>query len=89
MKSWVLGILGVAVLLTGLGTVWSRHESRQLFFELRDLEKQSADLHEQWQRLQIERGTWASHHRIEEIARRDLGMRVPDEEVLVLVEPDG
>lgn len=89
MRPWVLGLLGMAVLVTGLGTVWSRHESRQLFFELQDLEKQSAALYEQWERLQIERSTWASHHRIEKIARKDLDMRVPNEEVLVVVEPDG
>lgn len=81
--------LGLCILVTGLGTVWSRHESRQLFLELQALEQQSAALHEQWQRLQIERSTWAAHHRIEAIARRDLDMRVPNEEMLVVVEPDG
>ena len=80
--------LGLSILGTALAVVWSRHESRQLFFQLQLLEKESMDLRELWRQYQIERGTWAAHHHIERIARRQLHMHVPDEEMLVVVEPD-
>ncbi len=84
----VVMVLGLSILGTALAAVWSRHESRQLFFQLQALERESMDLHVLWQRYQLERSTWAAHHRIERIARQELDMQVPDEEMLVVVEPD-
>ncbi len=81
-------LLGSAVWGTAMGMVWSHHQARQLFVELQSLEKDHARLAIQWERLQLERSTWAGHHRIEWIARKQLGMASPDKEILIMVDPD-
>ncbi|MDD9818778.1 MAG: cell division protein FtsL [Gammaproteobacteria bacterium] len=78
-------LLGLAIFLTAVLIVWSRHEARRLFVEMQQLERDRDALNEQWGRLQLERSTWADHGRIERLARTRIGMGLPREEVLVIL----
>ncbi len=87
-QQWlVIAVLWVAVLTSSIGAVYSRHEARRLFHELQQLNKQRDELDIQWGRLQIEQSTWATHGRIEKIARDDLGMTIPSSDELMVVQP--
>ena len=46
-------------------------------------------MQEQWGRLLLEQSTWAAHHRVEQLARRELDMRLPKAAELnvVMIEP--
>jgi len=44
-------------------------------------------LQEDYGRLLLEQSTWASHHRVEKVARKDLGMRAPDLARYTVVAP--
>ncbi|MBA2689712.1 MAG: cell division protein FtsL [Burkholderiales bacterium] len=72
-------IVLLAVLIAcALGLVSAQHKARKLFIELsreQNLEKQ---YNVEWGQLQLEQSTWATHSRIERIASRGLGMRVPE-----------
>ena len=65
------------VLLTALGVVWTRHESRVLFVQLTSLQNQRDDLNVEYGRLELEQATWAEPRRIDEEARTKLGMVAP------------
>lgn len=79
-------VLGMAVVATALGVVWTRHESRVLFVELQALNGTRDKLNIEWGRLQLEQATWADASRIERLAREKLNMRSPaQDEVVVIV----
>ena len=84
----LLWLLGLAIFVTAILIVWSRHETRRLFVEMQQLERDRDMLNEQWGRLQLERSTWTDHGRIERLARTQIGMDLPREEVLVILQEE-
>ncbi len=80
--------LGLVAFLTSLAVVLVKHESRKMFVELQGLETVRDELNVEWGRLQLEQGTWATHARIESLARDKLGMEVPRADAIVLVSND-
>lgn len=78
MKEWLLVIaLLLAVTVTALGVVYTQHTSRQLFVEMQLLRGRQDELLTQFGQLQLEQSTWSTHGRIENIAHKKLGMRIP------------
>lgn len=85
-ERWLVAVLAAAVVASALAVVWSRHESRRLFIELQGLEERRDALEIEWNRLQLEQSAWATHGRIERIAREQLDMRLPDPADVVIIE---
>jgi len=79
-------LLLAMVIGSALGLVYSRHESRKLFVELQQLNKQVDDLNIEWGRLQLEQSAWSAHGRIEQIARTKLNMILPDAKEVVYIK---
>lgn len=77
--------LYVAIFLSALQVVIAQHEARRLFVELQSLEKQRDELNEEWGRLQLEQSTWATNDRIETIARNELNMKMPEQNLIMLL----
>lgn len=74
-----LNLILLAVLVAcALALVTSQHQSRKLYVELQKEQDMARQLDVEWGQLQLEQGTWAMHARIEKIATRALGMRVPE-----------
>lgn len=82
-----LAVLVAAVMVSALGVVHARHESRKLFVELRRLQAIRDDMNIEWGRLQLEEGTWTAHGRLEGIANARLEMRMPRPEDVVIIRP--
>jgi cell division protein FtsL len=78
-------LLVLAVVASALTLVWARHEARSQFVELRAMEAERDGLDIQWGQLQLEQSTWATHGRIERIAREQLAMRTPAAAEVVIV----
>lgn len=83
---------GITVLLTFIligvvvNYVYFQNETRKLFAATQSIEKQKLELDADWARLQIEKSTLVSNNRIEKVAREQLGMKLPeDEQVMVIV----
>ena len=76
-----------ALLATGLGCVYAKHEARKRFVSLRALELERDRLEIEWGKLQIEQSTWATHSRVENIARDMLNMDVPTAGEIAVLEP--
>jgi len=64
-------------LVSAAAVIHSTHACRQLYAQLQVLESSQWYLQEDYGRLLLEQSTWASHHRVEKVARGDLGMRAP------------
>ena len=85
------GLVGSAALVLALalasafGTIYSTHACRELHTRLQDLEASHWQLQEDYGRLLLEQSTWGSHHRVEKVARSDLGMRAPDPTALTVM----
>ena len=82
-------VLALAVIVTALGVVLSKHEARKQFVEQQKLERERDRMNVEWGQLLLEEGAWSSHARIEKLARGRLGMHMPtaDEIVIVRREP--
>jgi cell division protein FtsL len=80
-----LVILLLAVLVSAIGVVWTRHESRVLFVELTRLQDQRDELNVEYGRLELEQATWAEPRRIDQEARSKLGMVTPRPQDIQLV----
>lgn len=78
-------VLGLVMLATALGVVWTRHESRVLFVELQALNGERDELNIEWGRLQLEQATWAEASRIERLARDELNMQTPAQDDVVVI----
>lgn len=65
--------------------VYYQNETRKLFAETQGVEKQKLELNADWARLQIEKSTLVSNNRIEQVAREQLGMKLPDDEQVMVI----
>lgn len=74
------------VICSAMGVIYSSYESRQLFSELQQENKETMRLEEEWGRLLLEQSTWASPARIEQIASSKLQMVVPKPAAMIVVK---
>jgi cell division protein FtsL len=80
--------LAAGVVASGIWIVEVEHRSRQLFIENEALNRELDRLQTDWGRLQIEQGTYATHSRIEALARQRLQLTEPSgDQLVVVVEP--
>ena len=80
-------ILAVAVVVSATGVVYAKYASRKQFVELESLRTKSDAVDVEWGRLQLEQSTWATHGRVERIAREKLNMRIPLVEEVKVIRP--
>lgn len=68
------------ILVTGsaLTVVYVKHESRVLFAELRQLQKSQDQQLIHWSRLQLQNTTLITQANVEAMARKKLGMVLPE-----------
>jgi cell division protein FtsL len=86
VRMLALSVLLVATLVTAIGVVYARQQSRLAFVELSRLGNERDDLNFEFGRLQLEQATWAENNRIEQIARGKLGMVSPSAAETIVVK---
>lgn len=77
--------LALAVFISAIQVVDSRHQARKIFIEVQKLEASRDELNEEWGRLQLEQSTWSIDDRIEKISRSQLDMKSPEVDSIVLL----
>jgi cell division protein FtsL len=85
MKVLLMFILLSTVFVSAIEVVLAQHKARKYFVEIQEQEKQQDKLNEEWGKLQLEQSTWATDDRVEKIARINLEMTEPDQQLLVLI----
>ena len=83
----IVAVLWVAVLASSLGVIYAKQEARNRFNDLQKLTKARDDLDIEWGQLQLEQSKWATHGRVEQVARDDLHMTTPQASDLRIVQP--
>ncbi|MDP6183372.1 MAG: cell division protein FtsL [Gammaproteobacteria bacterium] len=86
MRDKILFLLLISVVfVSALEVVLYRHETRKLFAVLQELYVLQNELDREWGQLLLEQGTWGTHGRIEDIARDELNMTLPNSEEIYRV----
>ncbi len=80
---FLTALLVTLVLGSALTVIYVKHQSRVLFAELREVQKEQDRQVIEWGRLQLQNTTLATHANVESRARKDLKMRLPEEVQLV------
>jgi len=88
-RFWLLAAVALcwSVVATALSIVSTSHQCRQSFAALQDLQARQWQLQEQRGKLLLQESTLAAHQRVEGLARRELGMRLPTLNELEVVLP--
>ena len=86
-RYFLLFLLVLAVLGSGIAVVYARQQHREAYVELTRLQKQRDELNIEFSRLQLEQATWAETNRIEQVATERLGMSFPANPELIVVQP--
>ncbi len=84
---WAVLIISSAVIVTSIGVVYAKYGSRKYFVELEVLRLKQDELDVEWGQLQLEQSTWATHHRVERMARTKLKMHIPTPADVMVVRP--
>ena len=80
-------MLGLAVVISATSVVYAKYASRKHFVELESLRAKRDAVDVEWGRLQLEQSTWATHGRVERIAREKLNMRIPLVDEVKVIRP--
>ncbi|MGB5454202.1 MAG: cell division protein FtsL [Sedimenticolaceae bacterium] len=85
-QAFWMSCLFAAVVLSGMGVVYTKFLSRSLFVELQQVRESRDQADMEWGRLQLELATRGALGRVMRIANDRLQMRVPDAEHIVVVK---
>jgi len=82
--------IGVALLLvilvgSGLGVIFSKHNSRLVFIEIQQTEQELDRLEVRWERLTIEERMLSEHNRVEKIVRKKMGLTELDRKAIIYI----
>jgi cell division protein FtsL len=81
-----VNLLLLALLVAcALAVVTSQHQARKLFSDLEGEQAVAKRLDEEFTQLQLEQSTWATNKRVEALASKSLGMRLPAPATTVVV----
>lgn len=83
----VLFVSAMLVFTSALGVIWAKHRARGEFIELQLLTNERDRVNIEWGQLKLEQSAWATHGRVEKMARADLKLVVPKPEEVRLVQP--
>jgi len=81
----VSALLLVLVVASALSVITSQHHARKLFNDLESEQGAAKKLDDEFTQLQLEQSTWATNKRVESVAAKQLGMRLPDPSNTVVV----
>ncbi len=84
----VNALLLVLIVISAISVITSQHQARKLFNDLESGQAAAQKLGEEFTQLQLEQSTWATNKRVEAVASKQLGMRLPDAGNTVIVTLD-
>jgi len=82
----LIAVLFLANVATAVGVVYAKHSMRKSFIELQAMQNTYDELQIDWGRYQLEQSAWATHGRVEKVAREKLNMGLVQSERLVFIK---
>ena len=88
-SSKVLLVVGLVVMLlmSALAVIISKYHSRLVFIEIQKQEKMLDNYEVEWGQLQLELTTLTEENRIENVAKKQLKLRMPQRENFIYLKP--
>ncbi len=81
----VLLLLGLTLLVSALGVVYTAHQTRQLYGEIQKMQLNQDQLDSEYAKLLLEQSAWADFTRVDDISRTELEMHPPTRQDIQLV----
>ena len=78
-------LLFLAVTGSAISVSYAKFQTRNLFVQLETLRKHRDNLDIEWGQWRLEQSTWATHGRIEGLARNRLKMVIPENSEIVVI----
>jgi len=86
LRKWLVGsLLLLSVLGSAVAVINVSHINRQLFSTYQGLLNMRDEMEVEWGQLLLEHSALAAHARVEQLAIKKLGMRVPEADEIVMV----
>ncbi|MCF6301092.1 MAG: cell division protein FtsL [Proteobacteria bacterium] len=79
-------LLCVVLIAALVSFVFKQNETRKVFAESQRIELKALELNAEWARLQLEKSTLVANNRIESVAKKQLGMSLPDDEQIMVIK---
>jgi cell division protein FtsL len=73
------------LVVSALGVAFSSHETRNMYRDLQQLEKDHDDLEHEYEKLLLEQSAWADYTRLNELAQDKLQMATPETSEMVVL----
>jgi len=84
-RQMIIVSLVLALGITAFFVSFSSHQTRELYRNLHIIQKKRDDLDFEYQKLILERGAFADYSRITDLAKKQLNMRAPLTDELVVL----
>jgi len=79
------GVLSSLVIVSALAVAYSAHETRNMYRDLQQLEKDFDDLEHEYEKLLLEQSAWADYTRLDQLAQDQLAMAAPNPDNTVVL----
>lgn len=86
-KNIVMSLLVAMLVLSAIAVIYSKYQSRLVFIEIQNKEKELDDYEVEWGRLQLELTTLTEENRVEVEARERLMLTLPPQNDIVFIKP--
>lgn len=83
----LLGVVGIALLLSALAVIYSKYYSRLVFIEIQKQERALDQYEVEWGQMQLELTMLAEQNRVELVARERLKLFMPPREKIIYIKP--
>ena len=77
--------LWLLVMISSMAVIYVSFDNRLKFNELENLRREQGRLQVVWGQYLLEESTWAAYGRIEQVAREQLSMKVPESKRIIQV----
>lgn len=85
MQKFILTMLVVGLVTSGLAVIFSKHNSRLVFIAIQKTEQELDKLEVRWERLTLEERMLSEHNHVEKIARKKMGLIELDRKAIVYI----
>ena len=80
---FAISIMMLITVSSALGVIYSKHKTRMLHVKLQRMYAERSNLNTEWSRLLLEKSTWMADFRIEQLAKQNLGMIIPEQVYII------
>ena len=85
MRPMAGSLLCGLLVVSALGVAYSSHQTRNMYRDLQQLEKDHDDLEHEYEKLLLEQSAWADYTRLNELAQDKLEMAAPEISEMVVL----